>query len=127
MSTSTAAVEYAVLLTGDEAVYLEATEAELSAVMMRHMEFARLLESRGHIITAGAELTPSTGARVLRRTDQGFSVTEGPYAEGAEQLGGFYTVRTTDLDDLVEICKVLVEEGEVAIEIRPCVDHGGDS
>ena len=98
MSTST---EYAVLIVGDETTYQAATPEEHTEVMQRHMEFARLLAERGHTVTAGAELTASTTARVLRDTGAGHTVTDGPFAEGAEQLGGFYTVRTSDLDDLV--------------------------
>ncbi len=121
MSTST---EYAVLIVGDETTYQAATPEEHTEVMQRHMEFARLLAERGHTVTAGAELTASTTARVLRDTGAGHTVTDGPFAEGAEQLGGFYTVRTSDLDDLVEVCKVLAVGGD-AIEIRACVDHSG--
>ena len=121
MSTST---EYAVLIVGDEATYQAATPEEHAEVMQGHMEFARLLAERGHTVTAGAELTASTTARVLRDTGAGHTVTDGPFAEGAEQLGGFYTVRTSDLDDLVEVCKVLAIGGD-AIEIRACVDHSG--
>ena len=121
MSTST---EYAVLIVGDETTYQAATPEEHTEVMQRHMEFARLLAERGHTVTAGAELTASTTARVLRDTGAGHAVTDGPFAEGAEQLGGFYTVRTSDLDDLVEVCKVLAVGGD-AIEIRACVDHSG--
>ena len=116
--TSTPAVEYMILLTGDEQAYAAASEAELGAVMQRHMEFAEQLAARGHVVTGGAELQPAGTGKVLRASG-------GPFAEGAEQVGGFYTVRTSDLDDLVEVCKILAEEDDGAIEIRPCVDHSG--
>ena len=51
------------------------------------------------------------------------SVTQGPYAETAEQLTGFYVVESSDLDDLIDVCKVL-GRGESAIEIREC--RGGE-
>ena len=55
---------------------------------------------------------------MLRTTADGEqTVTEGPYAETAEQLTGFYVVESDDLDDLIEVCKVL-GKGEGAIEIR---------
>ncbi|WP_370038675.1 YciI family protein [Nocardioides sp.] len=123
--TSTPAVEYMILLTGDEQAYARASEAELGAVMQRHMEFAEQLAARGHVVTGGAELQPSGTGKVLRASGGSYTLTDGPYAEGAEQVGGFYTVRTTDLDDLVEVCKILAEEDDGAIEIRPCVDHSG--
>ena len=50
-------------------------------------------------------------------------MTDGPYAEAAEQLTGFYLVETDDPDDLLEVCKVLAE-GESLIEVRP---YAGDA
>ena len=44
-------------------------------------------------------------------------MTDGPYAETAEQLTGFYIIDTDDVDDLIETCKVL-GRGEGVIEIR---------
>jgi hypothetical protein len=89
-----------------------------------HAQFAQLLAERGHQVTGGAELAPSTEARVLRTTSDGQqSVTQGPYAETAEQVTGFYVIETEDVDDLVEVCKVL-GRGEGAIEIRECVGGG---
>jgi hypothetical protein len=75
-------------------------------------------------VTGGAELAPSSEARVLRTAASGEqTVTQGPYAETAEQVTGFYVVETTDFDDLVEVCKVL-GRGETAIEIRECRGGG---
>lgn len=117
---------YAVLLTGDETQWANASDDERAAVFARHGEFTELLAERGHEITGGAELAHSSGARTLRAGSGGrHTVTDGPYAEATEQLGGFYLVRTDDLDGLVEACRVLAETGD-SIEVRPTVDHGGD-
>jgi hypothetical protein len=115
---------YVVLLPGDEKEW-EAAPQELRQQMYDlHAEFAKRLAERGHQVTGGAELAPSREARVLRTTAEGeTSVTEGPYAETAEQLSGFYVVETTDLDDLIEVCKVL-GQGERVIEIRECRGGG---
>jgi hypothetical protein len=110
---------YVVLLPGDEATWESASEEHRAAMYAKHGEFARLLEERGHKITGGAELTHSREARVVRAD----GVTEGPYAETVEQLTGFYTVETDDLDDLLEVCRVLAGP-EGAIEVRAAVDHG---
>ena len=111
---------YAVLLSGDEATWESASEADRAATYAKHGEFARLLEERGHKITGGAELTPSRHAKVVRPG----GVTDGPYAETVEQLTGFYTVETDDLDDLLEVVAVLAG-AEGAIEVRATVDHSG--
>ena len=48
------------------------------------------------------------------------SVTDGPYAETAEQLGGFYLIEAADLDEAIEIARQLPEP---IVEIRPVVEH----
>jgi hypothetical protein len=113
---------YAVLLPGDESHWDTASAEERRAGYARHEAFAKALAERGHTVTGGAELTHSRGAKVLRRTGDELTVTEGPYAETVEQLTGFYLVQTDDLDDLIEVCKIL-SPLEGAIEVRACVDH----
>jgi len=110
--------EYVVLLPGDEAEWESSTQAEKEAVYAVHGEFAKALEERGHKVTGGSELTHSREAKVLRTDAAGHhTVTDGPYAETVEQLTGFYIVQSDDVDDLVEVCKIL-GRGEGAIEIR---------
>lgn len=115
---------YVVLLPGDEAAWEATPPAQKQEMYAVHAEFAQRLAERGHKVTGGAELAPSSEARVLRTSPGGeHSVTQGPYAETAEQLTGFYVIETSDLDDLVEVCKVL-GKGEGAIEIRRCMAGG---
>ena len=110
--------EYVVLLPGDEAAWAAAREETRQATYAQHHEFAKLLEERGHRVTGGAELADSSEAKVLRTAPDGtHTVTEGPYSEAVEQLTGFYLVDTSDLDDLLEVCKVL-GKGEGVIEVR---------
>jgi hypothetical protein len=109
---------YVVLLPGDEAAWEAKPQAEKEQTYARHQEFQQLLAERGHKVTGGSELAPSTEARVLRTAADGTQlVTEGPYAETAEQLTGFYIIDSDDVDDLIEVCRVL-GRGEGVIEIR---------
>jgi hypothetical protein len=117
---------YVVLLPGDEAAWAATPEPQKQEMYAVHAAFAKLLAERGHQVTGGAELAPSREAQVLRTTTDGeHTVTQGPYAESAEQLTGFYVVESSDLDDLIEICKGL-GKGEHAIEIRACRPGSGD-
>jgi hypothetical protein len=112
--------EYVVLLPGDEAVWAASTEDQRQATYQQHREFAKLLEERGHRVTGGAELAHSQEAKVVRTASDGSqTVTDGPFAESVEQLTGFYLIDTSDLDDLLEVCKVL-GKGEGVIEVREC-------
>lgn len=113
--------EYVVLLPGDEAAWESASAEDKQRTYGLHREFARLLEERGHKVTGGSELAHSREAKVLRTAADGTqTVTDGPYAETVEQLTGFYVIESDDLDDLIEVCKVLGRE-EGAIEVRATV------
>lgn len=113
------AQEYVVLLHGDETSWREADEAARVEAYAEHGEFSRLCAERGHEIVGGAELRLSDTSIVVRRRDGDVQVTEGPFTETVEQLGGFYQVRTSDVADLARLCGMLVGSG--AAEIRPVV------
>jgi len=115
--------EYVVLLPGDEAEWGAAPEQRRQATYVQHREFAQLLEERGHRVTGGAELAHSRETKLLRTAADGTqTVTDGQFAETVEQLTGFYLIDSPDLDDLLEVCKVLAE-CESVIELRPYA-HG---
>jgi hypothetical protein len=110
--------QYIVLLPGDETEWEAAPEEHRQATYAKHHEFAKLLEERGHRVTGGAELAHSRETKLLRTSADGTqTVTDGPFAETVEQLTGFYLIDSPDLDDLMEVCKVL-GKGEGVIEVR---------
>jgi hypothetical protein len=112
--------EYVVLLPGDEALWEAATDEERRVVYARHHRFMELLRERGHEVTGGAELTHSRGAIQVRGDLDAISVTDGPYAETTEQLTGFYVIRSSDLDDLLNLCGLLAADvpGSPPVEVR---------
>jgi hypothetical protein len=117
--------EYVVLLPGDESTWESASQAQKEATYATHSEFAQALEARGHKVPGGSELAHSRETKVLRTdADGNQTVTDGPYAETVEQLTGFYIVESDDLDDLVEVCRIL-GRGEGAIEIRAAAGGSG--
>ena len=111
--------EYVVLLIGnDERWWTETTEEERKAAMALHGRFSDELGARGHRITGGAELHRSSQARTV--APHATTVTDGPWTESAEQIGGYYVVETDDLDDLLECCLIMAATGD-AVEVRRCV------
>jgi hypothetical protein len=115
--------EYLVLIPGDETAWKSATQEHRQEVYGLHEQFSKLLAERGHKVLGGAELADSSEARTVRPGSDGTAtVTEGPYAETVEQLTGYYHIESDDLDDLVDVCKVLA--GEEAIEVRRILRGG---
>jgi len=112
--------EYVVMFPADnEEERASRTPAERQAVFATDAEFGRLLEARGGAVTGGAGLTLSGQARTLTRGPRSeVLVTEGPYAESAEQLSGFFVVSCDEYDALVEAARVLTWAHPV-VEIRP--------
>jgi hypothetical protein len=102
------------------------TDEERQAVYENDYEFGRLLEQRGGKMTGGAELSTWKRAHAIRRGPHGTAlVTDGPYAESAEQLSGFYLVTIDDEQALLEAARVLVK-AHPAVEIRPVETQGED-
>lgn len=118
--------EYAILLPGDEDAWEQSSQEQRDAVYGVHKAFTRLLEERGHVLTGGAELGHSRCSWVVRGTADGVVVTDGSYAESAEQLTGFYLVRTDDLDDLLQLAGMLAD-GDGPVEVRPSVEQASAS
>jgi hypothetical protein len=114
--------EYVVLIPANEADWEAASDADREAMYAKHREFSELLAERGHKMTGGHELTHSRTAHIVSGSREAVTVTEGPYAESVEQLTGFYTIQSDDLEDLLKIVGILAE-GEGRVEVRACVDH----
>ena len=111
--------EYVVLIWGDADRWwttMGAGEREAGSAV--YARFAQELASRGHKITGGAELHATSEGRRIPRG--GGVVTEGPFAEVTEQVGGFYQVETDDLDDLMDCCQIIAALGD-GIEVRRVV------
>jgi hypothetical protein len=114
---------YLVLIPADEAAWDATPQEEKERVYQAHGDFAKLLADRGHTFVAGAELAPSRETKVVTGPLDGVTVTDGPYAETAEQLSGFYLVDTEDVEDLCRCIGRLTGAGE-SIEVRECRGGG---
>ena len=63
--------EYAILLPGDESAWADATPEQQAEMFQRHMKFTELLEARGHQVTGGNELQPSTATHTVTGSLEG--------------------------------------------------------
>ena len=117
--------EYVILIHDDERAWVAPAPEFRAATFARHEEFARLADEHGHRITGGGELRKSSTARVVRpgSTPDRAVVTDGPFAELAEQVGGYYAVETDDLDGLVRDLGTAFAGSPEVFEIRPVVSE----
>ena len=100
----------------DEAQELRAKE------IPRWNDFMGWLDGQG-IEANGLELEDPRKARVVRIRDGQTVVTDGPFAETKEILGGYFVVDCKDLDQAIEIAERVPVVDRGSVEIRPLVTH----
>jgi hypothetical protein len=108
--------QYLVLIYGDEARWAAEAPAINERAMKEHMVFG---EANSEVLRGGNALQPTSTATSIRKNESGeFSVTDGPFAETKEALGGYYLIEAPDLDGAIAIAKqVPAELG--GVEVRP--------
>jgi len=116
-------MRYLVLMAeADPSTWDRATEPERQEIMRRHSAFDRAVRERGRMV-AGEALAGVGAATTLRPGHDGRAVTDGPFAETVEQLGGFYLIDVDHLDLAVELCQLLPDS--YTVELRPVIDIDG--
>jgi hypothetical protein len=115
-------VKALVLMAATEGDWDAATSEQRQEVMDAHTAFHKAVAERATML-AGEALTSSSQARTLRHQGGTAVVADGPYAEAAEQIGGFYLVEAESLDLVVELCHLLPTS--YAVEVRPVIDLEG--
>ena len=109
--------EYLILIYGDEQAYATADEAAQMQLMEAHNRFAEQVVEQGAKMHGGNALQ-STGTATSVRGDV---VTDGPFAETKEALGGYYLIDANDLDHALAIAK-LCPAPFGGVEVRPILD-----
>ncbi len=85
------------------------------------MKFTGDIKSTGQYQT-GAPLQPTSTATSVRVRDGKRVVTDGPFAETREQLGGFYLVDAKDLDEAIALASRIPSARMGTIEVRPVLE-----
>ena len=119
--------EYMFLLFDDESWYDEITPEKWESAMKIHGEFAEAVEAAGAKILDGRALERTTTATTITRDwdnlDAAAVVTDGPFIETKEALGGYYLIPARDLDQALELAR-LCPSGHT--EVRPVMDTSGN-
>jgi hypothetical protein len=106
------------LLYGDEH---ELSQAELEQCYGDSTELAHQLNAAGQFI-ATAPLQPTAMATSLRVREGKRLITDGPFAETREQLGGFFLIEAADLDEAIAVAERIPMARRGTVEIRPVVE-----
>ena len=108
--------EYLVLIYEDQKAMQGADKETFDRIMANHNEFG---ERNAASLRGGNALQPTTTATSLRRDATGkLVVTDGPFAETKEALGGYYLIEAADLDEAIAVAsQVPAEFG--GVEVRP--------
>lgn len=112
-------MKYLVLLYGDEQAEAQLSQDDWQALLEKHNEFSM---KYGTAIGGGEALKPSSQAQTLRRSGSEAVVTDGPYAETKEQLGGYYVIEAQSMDEVLAMVRELPLASDGAIEVRPVME-----
>jgi hypothetical protein len=115
-------MKFIALIYGDESNYSEVTPEESAAIFQAHGEFSQAAGAAG-VLEGGDGLQPTSSATTLHVRDGERMLTDGPYAETKEQLGGFYALECKDLDEALEWAARIPEAKTGFIEVRPVIDY----
>jgi hypothetical protein len=117
-SEETRMSQYLALIYGNEQDFMGADAGMGDEVMKGHLEFGAKHEKK---LAGGNALHPSETATSIRKDAGGsFTVTDGPFVESKEVLGGYYLIEADDLDEAIAIAKdIPMPFG--GVEVRPVV------
>lgn len=100
------------------------SEVERRAIWDAHDEFAALLKESGELV-AYAALADPINSQTVRVRDGVPAVTDGPYVEAKEFLGGYTLVDCESPERAAELAAMIPDARYTAVEVRPVMDYGG--
>jgi hypothetical protein len=117
-------VKYMLTIYADESNYADATPEQVGKMFEAHGRFGQAATEAG-VMRGGEGLQPTATATTVRVRDGETMLTDGPYAETREQLGGFYMIECGDLDEAVRWASQIPEAQWGSVEVRPVMDYEG--
>jgi hypothetical protein len=109
------------LIYGDEQAL---DEAEREQCYRESVQLAHQIESAGQYLAA-APLHPTSTATSVRVREGKRLVTDGPFAETREQLGGYFLIDASDLDEAIAVAARIPMARRGTVEVRPVIEIAG--
>lgn len=114
-------MKYMLLIYADENAW---TETERAACYAESAQLAQRLHESGQYVSANPLHSVSTATSVRVREGKRV-VTDGPFAETREQLGGYFLIEATDLDEAITVASRIPGARKGSVEIRPVMEIAG--
>lgn len=114
-------MRYMLLIYGNENADTQQTPAQLETEMQAYYAFTEEVRGAG-VLRAGEALVETAKAKTVRVHDGHSTITDGPFAETKEQLGGFYVVECDHLDEAIQWAAKIPHAAKASIEIRPILE-----
>ncbi|HEY2675179.1 MAG TPA: YciI family protein [Rugosimonospora sp.] len=112
--------QYLILIYENEAAYADVSPDMWQTMMQLHGRFMEQVTEKGARIVSSGALEPTSTATSIRSD----IVTDGPFVETKEALGGYYLIDANDLDHALDVAK-LCPAPNGGVEVRPIMDTSG--
>lgn len=114
-------MRYMLLIYDPESNWATMSEPERGQLFQEYGAFTESIKKSGHYVS-GDPLHPTTMATTVRVRSGKTTTTDGPFAETREQLGGYYIVKASNLDEATGIAARVPSARLGSIEVRPIMD-----
>ena len=114
-------MKYMLLICDDEKAWAKLSEAERQKIYGEYGQFMEQIKASGQYVT-GSQLHPTSSATSVRVRDGKRLVTDGPFAETREQIGGYFLIDAKNLDEAITIAARIPSARMGTIEVRPLVE-----
>jgi hypothetical protein len=116
-------MKYLLLMYADESIGSQFSEEESKAAAKTWAKFVREISASGTLLSTSG-VAPGTSATTVRVRNDKTMITDGPFAETHEQLGGYFLVDCKDLDEAIRWAEKIPTAKYGSIEIRPLWSPG---
>lgn len=114
-------MKYLCLLYQDETIWQKMSREEFAEVDREYAAFRGDTQSSGRYL-GGNALQPTSSATTIQVRNGRISVTDGPFAETKEQLGGYVLIEAEDLNDAIQVASKIPGARIGSIEVRPVME-----
>jgi len=119
-------MKYLLLCCHEEKQFDSMSKSECDAMMAETRAYCEALKKSGHLL-AVEQLEPIEKAMSVRVRNGNLSVTDGPYAETKEQLGGYFLIDACDLNEAIQVASKFPSVRFGTMEVRPVKDFPGSN